>query len=178
MKIDSICEELVRLGGPTAVREEVDMPGPVIRVEAAHIRAVMECLHRGDFASLMSLAGIDYQGFKPVPEFDGKLGVIYHLFSPLHRLKVAIRVLLPREAPALPSVADLWPTANWHEREAFDLFGIAFEGHPDCRRILLPEDWVGHPLRKDYEMPTEYRGIRHREEPIGGVVEDADGEGS
>ena len=178
MKIDSICEEMVRLGGASAIREEVDMPGPVVRVEASCLRPVMEYLRAEDFASLMSLAGIDYQGFKPVPEFDGKLGVVYHLFSPLHRLKVTIRVLLAREAPVLPTVSDLWPTANWHEREAFDLYGIDFAGHPDFRRILLPDDWVGHPLRKDYEMPTEYRGIRHREEPIGGIDDESDGEGA
>jgi NADH-quinone oxidoreductase subunit C len=64
-----------------------------------------------------------------------------------------LRVRLPGESPAIESVMPVWPTANWHEREIFDLFGIRFEGHPNLRRMLLPDDWEGHPLRKDY--PTE-----------------------
>lgn len=71
----------------------------------------------------------------------------------------AIRVVVDREHPVIPSVAHVWPTANWHEREAFDLMGVEFSGHPDLRRILCPDDWVGHPLRKDYEFPLEYHGI-------------------
>ena len=66
------------------------------------------------------------------------------------------------ELPELPSVSDLWSTADWHEREVYDLSGVYFTGHPNLRRILCPEDWVGHPLRKDYEMPLEYHGIRGR----------------
>ena len=71
----------------------------------------------------------------------------------------AIRLVVDRDDPVIPSVADLWATANWHEREAFDLMGIRFEGHPDLRRILCPDDWEGHPLRKDYEFPLSYQGI-------------------
>jgi NADH-quinone oxidoreductase subunit C len=73
--------------------------------------------------------------------------------------EVCVKVRVDRDAPRVPSVADLWPAANWHEREAFDLLGVVFEGHPDLRRILCCEDWVGHPLRKDYEFPLEYHGI-------------------
>lgn len=81
--------------------------------------------------------------------------------SPLWRLhaEIAIRVDVDRDHPHLPSVADVWPAADWHEREAFDLLGLVFDGHPDLRRILCCEDWVGHPLRKDYEFPLEYHGI-------------------
>ena len=71
----------------------------------------------------------------------------------------AVRVLVPLDDPVIPSVARVWPTADWHEREAYDLMGIRFDGHPDLRRILCPEDWAGHPLRKDYEFPLEYHGI-------------------
>ena len=71
----------------------------------------------------------------------------------------AVRVVTDRDDPVIPSVADLWPTADWHEREAYDLMGIRFSNHPDLRRILCPDDWVGHPLRKDYEFPLEYNGI-------------------
>jgi len=72
---------------------------------------------------------------------------------------IAIKVRVPRDGGHVRSVADVWPTANWHEREAFDLLGVTFDGHPDPRRILCPDDWVGHPLRKDYEFPKEYEGI-------------------
>lgn len=73
--------------------------------------------------------------------------------------EVAIKVHVPRDNPRIASVADVWPAANWHEREAFDLFGILFDGHPDLTRILCCDDWVGYPLRKDYEFPLEYHGI-------------------
>jgi NADH-quinone oxidoreductase subunit C len=72
---------------------------------------------------------------------------------------IAIRMRVPRDGGSVPSVADIWPAADWHEREAYDLVGVRFDGHPDHRRILCPDDWVGHPLRKDYEFPLEYHGI-------------------
>jgi NADH-quinone oxidoreductase subunit C len=68
-------------------------------------------------------------------------------------------VLTSREDPHIPSVAGIWPTAEWHEREAYDLMGIVFDGNPDLRRILCPDDWEGHALRKDYVFPKEYHGI-------------------
>ena len=71
----------------------------------------------------------------------------------------AVRVVTDRDDPVIPSVAHIWATANWHEREAYDLMGIRFSGHPDLRRILCPDDWEGSPLRKDYEFPLEYHGI-------------------
>jgi NADH-quinone oxidoreductase subunit C len=73
--------------------------------------------------------------------------------------EIAVRVRLPRDGGHVRSVADVWPTAEWQEREAFDLLGITFDGHADPRRILCPDDWVGHPLRKDYVFPKEYDGI-------------------
>ena len=86
-----------------------------------------------------------------------------------HKRSLVVKVMLPRwqddqpgRLPEVPSVAGVWSTADWHEREVFDLSGIRFVGHPDLRRILCPEDWEGHALRKDYEMPLEYHGIRGR----------------
>ena len=95
--------------------------------------------------------------------------VVYHLSSTVKKHTLVLKVMLPRwkddqpgQLPEVPSVADVWRTADWHEREVFDLSGVRFTGHPDLRRILCPEDWVGHALRKDYEMPLEYHGIRGR----------------
>jgi NADH-quinone oxidoreductase subunit C len=73
--------------------------------------------------------------------------------------EISVTIHVDRDKPHIPSVANIWPAANWHEREAFDLLGIIFDGHPDLRRILCCEDWEGHPLRKDYEFPLEYHGI-------------------
>ncbi|MFA6542090.1 MAG: NADH-quinone oxidoreductase subunit C, partial [Bacteroidota bacterium] len=89
-----------------------------------------------------------------------KLGVTYHLYSMVHRHKFVLKVEVPTDAPNIPSVESVWKTANWHEREAFDMYGIQFSGHPDLRRILLPDDWEGYPLRKDYEVPEFYNGMR------------------
>ncbi len=76
--------------------------------------------------------------------------VVYHLFSMDARHELLLKTRIPRDNPRVPSVTAIWSGANWHEREAYDLFGIIFEGHPDLRRIMMTEDWSGHPLRKDY----------------------------
>ncbi len=81
---------------------------------------------------------------------SGELEAVYNLSSLKEPTKVLVRVRVPREDPVIRSAVSLWSTANWHEREAYDLMGIRFEGHPDLRRILTSEDWVGYPLRKDY----------------------------
>ena len=90
---------------------------------------------------------------------DGDLGVAYHLYSHAQRHKFTLRVRIPRAVAEVPSVAHVWPTAAWHEREAWDLVGIRFSGHPDLRRMLLDEAWEGHPLRKDYVMPSKWAGV-------------------
>ncbi len=102
-------------------------------------------------------------------DWEPHLEIVYHLFSMPFKHSLVIKVMLPRwqndaeqQLPEMPSVAEVWSTANWHEREIYDLMGVQFTGHPNLRRILCPEDWVGHPLRKDYEMPLEYHGIRGR----------------
>lgn len=87
------------------------------------------------------------------------LWVVWHLYSIRRGFRLTLKARAGRESPAVPSVTPVWPAADWHERETYDLYGIRFEGHPDLRRILLPEDWPGHPLRKDYRGPAEYRGI-------------------
>ena len=106
------------------------------------------------FDSLMCLSGVDLN----VKDTD--LAVVYHLYSMTHRHKVVLKTLVPKEDPHVPSVEQIWKTAQWHEREVYDLYGIIFENHSDLRRILLPDDWEGYPLRKDYQEPEFYRGMR------------------
>ncbi|HEY3489123.1 MAG TPA: NADH-quinone oxidoreductase subunit C [Candidatus Deferrimicrobiaceae bacterium] len=103
------------------------------------------------FDALMCLSGVDYKE---------NLAVAYHLHSMSLRHKIGVKVLLPKEEPRLDSVDSVWPTANFMEREAYDMFGIHFIGSIDLRRILLPEDWPGHPLRKDYVYPESYHGVK------------------
>jgi NADH-quinone oxidoreductase subunit C len=95
--------------------------------------------------------------------------LIYHLTSIPYGRDLVLKTIFPRNEPgealpSVPTVSTIWRTADWHEREAYDLLGIHFEGHPDLRRILLPEDWQGHPLRKDYDLQERYHGIYVRYE--------------
>ena len=131
-------------------------------------------LYALQFDLLNCVSGVDY--LEPDPKKVAKAGfephveVVYHLSSfknPARRF--VVKVSLPRwkdgrpgALPEVPSVTGLWRAADWHEREVYDLSGVYFTGHPDLRRILLSEDWEGHPLRKDYEFPLEYHGIRGR----------------
>ena len=125
------------------------------------------------FEVLNCISGVDY--LEPDPKkapkagFEPHLEVVYHFSSFTHRHRFVVKLILPRwkenkpgELPEVPSVTGLWRGADWHEREVYDLSGVWFTGHPELRRILLSEDWVGHPLRKDYEFPLEYHGIRGR----------------
>lgn len=125
------------------------------------------------FEHLNNLCGVDY--CEPDPKkaksfnHEPHLEVVYHLSSYTHKHWLTLKVMLPRwqgdvagELPEMPSVSEVWAIADWHEREAYDMFGIRFAGHPNLRRILCPEDWEGFPLRKDYEFPLEYHGIRGR----------------
>jgi NADH-quinone oxidoreductase subunit C len=86
------------------------------------------------------------------PEEDPRFEVNYHLFSTKHHNRLRLKVLLSEDDPHVGTVTALWKTADWHERETFDLFGVIFDGHPDLRRILLPSDFDGHALRKDYPL--------------------------
>jgi NADH-quinone oxidoreductase subunit C len=149
---------------------------PFIVVDAADLLEVCRFLKeepRLQFDILNCISGVDY--LEPDPKkapkagFEPHLEVVYHLSSFRHRHRFVVKVHLPRwkdnkpgELPEVPSVTSLWRTADWHEREVYDLSGVWFAGHPSLTRILLAEDWTGHPLRKDYEYPLEYHGIRGR----------------
>jgi NADH-quinone oxidoreductase subunit C len=107
------------------------------------------------FDFLASVTAVDALGREP------RFWVVYELRSIAHRHRLRVKVPVAADDPRVPSVTPLFPTADWHERETFDLFGIVFDGHPDLARILLPDDWVGHPLRKDEELGgvgTRYHG--------------------
>jgi NADH-quinone oxidoreductase subunit C len=88
------------------------------------------------------------------------IDIAYNLYSIPYNLHLMLKVTLPRENTVIDSVSSIWRTANWHEREIFDLFGVTFNHHPDLRRILLPADWEGHPLRKDYKQQEYYKNIK------------------
>ena len=128
---------------------------PRVHVAVEHWRALAEFLRHNyalSFDWLANLTALDYVA-------DDKAAIVYDLWSFDRRHTFAIKVFAPRTAAIFPSTCDLWPAANWHEREAFDLMGFDFTGHPDLRRILMADDWEGHPLRKDYVFPRHYQGI-------------------
>lgn len=113
-----------------------------------------------DFDYLADVCGMDYLGRK-VPRFE----VVYQLYSIKHAHRLRLKAQVPEDDTSIASVVPIWAGANWHERECYDLFGITFKGHPDLRRILLPEDWEGFPLRKDYpvqgpELEEDWRGYK------------------
>ncbi|MFT7484219.1 MAG: NADH-quinone oxidoreductase subunit C [Candidatus Paceibacteria bacterium] len=85
--------------------------------------------------------------------------MVYQLLSIKHRQRLAVKSLIPKADAKINTLSGIYRAARWHERECAEMFGISFNGHPDPRKMLLPDDWVGHPLRKDYEFPTEYHGI-------------------
>ena len=155
MEAQAIFDTLKGKFGDSVVELQSEGFNPAFVVVApAAVREVSRFLKEDpalSFDSLMSLSGVDYKD---------KFAVAYHLYSIGHRHTIGMKVFLPRENPSLSTVDDVWPAANFQEREAYDLFGIVFEGSKDLRRILLPEDWEGHPLRKDYKYPESYHGVK------------------
>ncbi len=156
--------------------KNVEAVDPFVVVEPADLVEVCRYLRDDSalrFEFLHLISGVDY--LEPDPKKAAKAGfephveVVYHLQSFTHRHRFVVKLSLPRwkdnkpgELPEVPSVTALWHSAEWHEREVYDLSGVMFTGHPELTRILLADDWEGHPLRKDYEFPLEYHGIRGR----------------
>lgn len=140
---------------PQAVAQVIEFRGETtVVVPREHLRRVAEYLATEPSLSFPFLSDIT-----PVDRFplEPRFELNYHLLSIERKERLRLRVWLPGEKPEVASVTAVWPTANWHERESFDLFGIHFEGHPDLTRIVMPDEWEGYPLRKDY--PVEgYRG--------------------
>lgn len=172
MNIEEIHQRLVAKFG-SAIRElKTGVKDPWIEVASEEIAKVCEYL-RSDpelkFEALNDLTGADWleTDAKKKTPCEPHVEVVYHLYSYSLKHHCKLKVKLPRwkggvagELPEVPSVASVWGIADWHEREAYDLVGIYFTNHPNLKRILCPEDWEGHALRKDYEFPLEYHGVR------------------
>ncbi|WP_425400245.1 NADH-quinone oxidoreductase subunit C [Aeoliella sp.] len=176
MNFDSIDQRLRDAFREDVVHSETETLDPWVEVTPSRWLEVAKYLKSDpelSFDYLNCITGIDYFHTDPKKAAKAKwephLELVYHLTSIAHRHRLVVKLMLPRwsdEAaellPQVPSVSSVWSTADWHEREVYDLVGVEFTGHADLRRILCPEDWQGHPLRKDYEMPLEYHGIRGR----------------
>lgn len=128
-----------------------------LAIDSTKVEEVMTLLkdNEASFCDLLScLTAIDNG-----PEAN-TMEVIYNLYSIPLEHSIMIKTVISRDMPEISTVSHLWQTANWHEREAYDLFGIKFSNHPDLRRILMPADWEGYPMLKDYEEPATYRGMK------------------
>jgi len=141
---------------PDWARSEAAQP-ITFKIKPQDLVAACSFLHTDSslyFDQLSNVTGIDNG-----PQAN-TVEVIYHLYSiPFHHA-LALKVVLPREIPEVASVSGIWKSANWFEREVFDMFGVVFTSHPDLRRILMPADWEGYPLRKDYQHQETYRDIQ------------------
>lgn len=162
MTAKEIYERVRELCPDGVVGFDEEVPEPFFKVEPARIHDVCRALRDGDslkFHVLSDLTAVD------LPK-ENVIQVVYHLYSYDSRQQIVIKADVDRDAPRIATVEDIWKVANWFEREVFDLFGVVFEGHSDLRRILLPEDWVGYPLRKDFVEQEEYDGISTERAPL------------
>ena len=152
-------------GGALALQQECGQDALDVARDSAHdvLKALKEDL---GFDMLVDVCGVDYLRLDRPERF----AAVYHLFNTNTLARVRVRAYVPESDPRVRTASDLWPSATWAEREAFDLYGIVFEGHRDLRRILMPDNYTGHPLRKDY--PLKGRGEREdfpRYEPVENV---------
>ena len=158
MRPEEIYEVLTKQFGEAVLDFDTELAGdPSIHITPSAVADVCQYLAETEalaFDSLMCLSGADLNAR------DETFAVVYHIYAMRHRHSVVLKAVVSKTAPSLPSVSHIWKTADWHERETYDLYGIVFEGHADLRRILLPDDWEGYPLRKDYTEPEFYRGMR------------------
>jgi NADH-quinone oxidoreductase subunit C len=176
MRGPSFVEQLDRALPGAVTGSRLDAIDPWIEIAPERLVDVCRWLKESAevrFDSLQCITAVDW--FEADAKKAAKTGwephteLVYHLWSTPSRVSLVLKVKLPRwqdgvpgRLPEVGSVSHVWRGANWHEREVYDLSGVHFAGHPDLRRILCPDDWEGHPLRKDYQMPLEYHGIRGR----------------
>ena len=148
MKVAELSETLRQHFPEVAFREDAENPQALIVPEASYRQVAERLRHDPEL-------DFDYLEFQTCCDHPpDRLDFLAYFYSYQYRHRLALKVVLERGLPSLPSLADLWANADWNEREVFDLFGVVFHGHPDLRRIMMPEDWEGHPLRKDYLHPN------------------------
>ncbi|HTO12800.1 MAG TPA: NADH-quinone oxidoreductase subunit C [Candidatus Binatia bacterium] len=142
-----------RFGGAVVASHEHRGDATVVVERAALLDALRFCRDEPglDFDVLMDLTAVDYSRY-PGREDGPRFEVVYHLYSIARNHRVRVKTRVDEDDAAVPTAVDLWPIANWFEREVWDMFGVRFTGHPDLRRLLLYEEFVGHPLRKDYPI--------------------------
>lgn len=164
-ELKSILENELKLGSSVQVQEAVPSD-PCLIVSADKLIDVMKFLRDQsslEFNFLQVVSAVDYIALPATDEraeVKPRVEVIYVLYSFARKMYLNVKVVLPRDAAKVHTVSHLFRAANWYERECFDMFGIEFVNHPHLERILLPEDWVGYPLQKDYKFPEEYNGMK------------------
>jgi NADH-quinone oxidoreductase subunit C len=153
---DQLQARLVAALGDVASKVEFARDELTVTVAPGHLVEAMTRLRDDDglrFAQLVDLCGVDWSGYGDGAWDGARYSAVYHLLSLEHNARLRVRTFaVDDDFPVLPSVTGIWAGANWYEREAFDLFGIVFEGHPDLRRILTDYGFVGHPFRKDFPV--------------------------
>ena len=160
----TIIEELEGRFGKGSIKGQATRDGiPTVWVSRELLSSVLAFLKRdvaGPFRMLYDLTAIDERVRVHRPDQpESAFTVVYHLLSYGRNADIRVKTALPEERPSLPSIVGIWPSANWYEREVWDMFGIAFKGHPDLRRILLPPLWKGHPLLKEYPARATEAGV-------------------
>lgn len=153
--LEMLVERLRNRFGDSLKRCGVAVGEVTVEIPAAEVVAICTAL-RDDadlhFEQLIDLCGVDYLEYGEGAWQGPRFAVVYHLLSVKHNVRLRVRAFVDDNDPKLASVANIWSVANWFEREAFDLFGILFEGHPDLRRILTDYGFIGHPFRKDFPL--------------------------
>ena len=158
---DELADALVERGIPRGAVQQITIDRGEITFYVQRDRVLELCRTLRDdeglrFELCSSVSGVDYG-----EDVEQRLHVVYHLLSMTYRRRIRLEVALDVDDPHVPSVVEVYPTADWHERETWDMFGVIFDGHPALTRILMPDDWDGHPQRKDYPLggiPVEYKG--------------------
>ncbi|CAN4271473.1 NuoC NADH,ubiquinone oxidoreductase 27 kD subunit [Methylophilaceae bacterium] len=155
-KLDQLHQDVQSALGAKLIQASIALNELNLLCRAEDYLAVCLCLRddpRFRFEQLIDLCGVDYQTYADVEQDGPRYAVVCHLLSVSMNQRVRLRVFAADEAfPILPTLVDVWPVANWYEREAFDMYGIMFENHPDLRRLLTDYGFVGHPFRKDFPM--------------------------
>jgi NADH-quinone oxidoreductase subunit C len=160
MNSEELIEKLKSAKGDKLKGTEVTLGDAIVHLEPGSLREVAEFLKSDpdlNFDYLSCISGVDYLDLEREPRFE----CVYELHSMDKNHSIRLRVGVPEEEPTVPTVKDLWPAAIYPEREIYDMFGLTIEGHDEQKRLLMPEEWEGHPLRRDYDLTTEKVAFSH-----------------